>query len=132
MCTAVMHRMNDKGAHEIDFAPMFAFPIGNIDSILTFARLAFKNKTVLVLVDGVANCLVIAKSFIVLVYFEVAFSPSGMFVLVPDEVWLVYQVVIHSTFIFIFFYSLFLLFFFSFAFSFLHLHVPISFILLQI
>ena len=52
-------------------------------------------------VERVANCLVVAENLVGLKCFEVAFSPTGMFVLVPDEVWLVYQVVIRVGLVFI-------------------------------
>ena len=92
---AVVCRVDEECAHVVKLTAYLASAIWDIYSILAFAGVTFKNEPVLILVEGVANGLAIAEDLVVLKSPEVALAPTGVFVLIPNEVGFVYCAVIH-------------------------------------
>ena len=83
---AVVCRVNEKCAHGVKLAAYLASAVWDVYSILPFAGMTFEDEPVLVPVERVANGLAGAKDLVILKCLEVVLAPTGVFVLVPDEV----------------------------------------------
>ena len=91
---AVVHRVDEECAHGVKLAAYFASAVWDVYSVLAFAGMLLEDEPVLIPVEVVENGLAIAEDLVVLKCFEVALAPTGLFVLVPDEVGFVDCVVV--------------------------------------
>ena len=91
---AVVRRVDEECAHGVELAAYLASAVWDVYLILALAWMTFEDEPVLVPVEGVANGLAVAENLVVLQCFEVALAPTGVFVLVSDEVGFIDRIVI--------------------------------------